>query len=212
MDPSCSFPPTGISTTSDASAEPGDDAAPATLELDFGLARTIEALLFVADRALSASELATVTGASEAEVHLALTELTDHYRLRGIVLLEHRNAFRLVSAPHLAEYCRRLLGLDHRRQPSRAALETLGIVAYRGEATRAEIERVRGVDSDSALATLLARNLIRETGRLDAPGRPAVFTTTDTFLAYFGLTSLDELPELDFAFAPDDSADAPPNV
>ncbi len=199
-------------TNSDASAELDHSAVPATLEGDFGLARTIEALLFVADRALSAVELSTVTGASEAEVRRALAELTEHYQQRGIVLLEHRNAFRLVSSPDLADFCRRLLGLDHRRQPSRAALETLGIVAYRGEATRAEIEHVRGVDSDSALATLLARNLIRESGRLDAPGRPAVFTTTDTFLAYFGLTSLDDLPELDLESPPNESVETTPNA
>ena len=199
-------------TANDASVEPGNDAVPDALEGDFGLARTIEALLFVADRSLSAAEIAGVTGAPEPEVRAALTELTEHYQARGIVLLEHRNAFRLVSAPDLADFCRRLLGLDHRRQPSRAALETLGIVAYRGKATRAEIERVRGVDSDSALATLLSRNLIREAGRLDAPGRPAVFTTTDTFLAYFGLTSLQDLPELDLELGPDEPSDAPPTA
>lgn len=193
-----------MATDSDARTEPNKDAAADSLQGDFGLARTIEGLLFVADRALSAAELGSVTGASEVEVREALRELTEHYRTRGIILLEHRNAFRLVSAPDLADYCRRLLGLDQRRQPSRAALETLGIVAYRGQATRAEIERVRGVDSDSALASLLARNLIREAGRLDAPGRPAVFTTTDTFLAYFGLTSLEELPALDLEFASDE--------
>lgn len=186
-----------MATDSDACPDSDQDAVADRLQGDFGLARTIEGLLFVADRALSAVEIGGVTGASEVEVREALSELIEHYRTRGIILLEHRNAFRLVSAPDLADHCRRLLGLDQRRQPSRAALETLGIVAYRGQATRAEIERVRGVDSDSALASLLARNLLREAGRLDAPGRPAVFTTTDTFLAYFGLTSLDELPELD---------------
>ncbi len=194
----------GMARPSEAGADVDRDLTAEGPEGDFGLARTIEAMLFVADRALSAAEIGTVTGASESEVREALSTLTEHYRTRGVVLIEHRNAFRLVSAPDLADYCRRLLGLDQRRQPSRAALETLGIVAYRGEATRAEIERVRGVDSDSALATLLSRNLIREAGRLDAPGRPAVFTTTDTFLAYFGLTSLDELPELDLQFVPDD--------
>ena len=194
----------GMARPSEAGADVDRDLMAEGPEGDFGLARTIEALLFVADRALSAAEIGTVTGASESEVRESLSTLTEHYRTRGVVLIEHRNAFRLVSAPDLADYCRRLLGLDQRRQPSRAALETLGIVAYRGEATRAEIERVRGVDSDSALATLLSRNLIREAGRLDAPGRPAVFTTTDTFLAYFGLTSLDELPELDLQFVPDD--------
>lgn len=201
-----------MATASDASAEPNRDDIPGGLESDFGLARTIEALLFVADRALSTAEICDVTGASESDVRVALSELTEHYRTRGVILLEHRSACRLVSAPDLADYCRRLLGLDHRRQPSRAALETLGIVAYRGQATRAEIERVRGVDSDSALATLLSRNLIREAGRLDAPGRPAVFTTTDTFLAYFGLRSLDELPELDFDFAPIDRDSESPSV
>lgn len=194
-------------TGRDANAEPGTDSVSDALDGDFGLARTVEALLLVADRALSAAEIAGVTGGSEAEVGVALAGLMEHYRPRGIVLLEHRNAYRLVSAPDLVDVCRRLLGLDQRRQPSRAALETLGIVAYRGKATRAEIERVRGVDSDSALASLLARNLIREAGRLDAPGRPAVFTTTDTFLAYFGLTSLDELPALDLEFAGDESGD-----
>lgn len=192
-------------------AEPIRGTTPETLEGDFGLARTIEGLLFVADRAISVAELASVTGASESDVRVALGNLAAHYQPRGIVLLEHRRAFRLVSAPDLADFCRRLLGLDHRRQPSRAALETLGIVAYRGQATRAEIERVRGVDSDSALANLLSRNLIREAGRLDAPGRPAVFTTTDTFLAYFGLTSLEDLPELDLDFAPEESGDRQPS-
>ena len=201
-----------MATDSDARTEPDRDAVADSLQGDFGLARTVEGLLFVADRALSAAELGGVTGASETEVREALRELTEHYRARGIILLEHRNAFRLVSAPDLADYCRRLLGLDQRRQPSRAALETLGIVAYCGQATRAEIERVRGVDSDSALASLLARNLIREAGRLDAPGRPAVFTTTDTFLAYFGLTSLDELPDLDLEPTLADPDNPTPNV
>lgn len=201
-----------MATDSGARTEPDNDAVGDSLQGDFGLARTIEGLLFVADRALSAADLGSVTGTSEIEVREALSELTEHYRTRGIIVLEHRNAFRLVSAPDLADYCRRLLGLDQRRQPSRAALETLGIVAYRGQATRAEIERVRGVDSDSALASLLARNLIREAGRLDAPGRPTVFTTTDTFLAYFGLTSLDELPAVDLEFASDERFGLPPDA
>lgn len=201
-----------MATSSDTGSGPDKHVVADSLQGDFGLARTIEGLLFVADRALSAAELGGVTGASETEVREALRELSAHYRTRGIILIEHRNAVRLVSAPDLADHCRRLLGLDQRRQPSRAALETLGIVAYRGQATRAEIERVRGVDSDSALASLLARNLIREAARLDAPGRPAVFTTTDTFLAYFGLTSLDELPELKLDFDSDEPERLSPDV
>ena len=157
---------------------------------------TLEGLLFVADRALTLTDLATVTGSTEQEVSAAIHLLQSHYQNRGIIVLYHNDSYRLVSAPDLAQYCRHLLGLDERTRLSRAALETLGIVAYRQGTTRTEIERIRGVDSDSALATLLSRNLIRETGRLEGPGRPAVFATTDTFLTYFGITSLSELPEM----------------
>ena len=169
------------------------DSTPEAIELS----RILEGLLFVADRALTLTDLATVTGSTEPEVSAAMHLLQTHYQNRGIIVLFHNDSYRLVSAPDLAQYCRQLLGLDERTRLSRAALETLGIVAYRQGTTRTEIERIRGVDSDSALATLLSRNLIRETGRLEGPGRPAVFATTDTFLTYFGITSLSELPEMD---------------
>ena len=169
------------------------DSTPEAIELS----RILEGLLFVADRALTLTDLATVTGSTEPEVSAAMHLLQTHYQNRGIIVLYHNDSYRLVSAPDLAQYCRQLLGLDERTRLSRAALETLGIVAYRQGTTRTEIERIRGVDSDSALATLLSRNLIRETGRLEGPGRPAVFATTDTFLTYFGITSLSELPEMD---------------
>ena len=94
-------------------------------------------------------------------------------------------------------FCRRLLGLETRTRLSRAALETLGIIAYRQPVTRSEIEDIRGVDADSALATLLARGLVEEVGRLETPGRPVQFGTSDLFLAYFGIASLRALPELD---------------
>ena len=177
----------------DPQGESGNpDSTPEAIELS----RTLEGLLFVADRALTLTDLATVTGSTEQEVSAAIHLLQAHYQNRGIIVLYHNDSYRLVSAPDLAQYCRHLLGLDERTRLSRAALETLGIVAYRQGTTRTEIERIRGVDSDSALATLLSRNLIRETGRLEGPGRPAVFATTDTFLTYFGITSLSELPEM----------------
>ena len=182
----------------DPQEQTAGDLSPAPEALGLGLSRTVEALLFVADRNLTISNLAIVTGATELDVLAAVRLLQTQYQDRGIILLCHNDSYRLVSAPDLAEHCRRLLGLDQRTRLSRAALETLGIVAYRQGTTRTEIEKIRGVDSDSALATLLSRNLIRETGRLEGPGRPAVFSTTETFLAYFGITSLSELPELDF--------------
>ena len=179
---------------------PSDDAPdtpPPDLSGDLGLGHTIEALLFVADRALSAEELSEVTEAPVADVEATVDDLRAEYRHRGIAILEHRGAYRMVSAAGAAPFCRRLLGLEARTHLSRAGLEALGIVAYRQPVTRAQIEAIRGVNSDSSLATLMARGLIEESGRLDAPGRPMLFGTTDLFLACFGIASLDMLPEVE---------------
>lgn len=175
-----------------AAPEPG----PPEIGGDLGLSRTIEALLFVADRALSPQELSEATDAPLGDVQTAIEVLVRTYDGRGIVIIDHRGSYRMVSAPDLGEFCRRLLGMETRTRLSRAALETLGVIAYRQPVSRVQIERIRGVDSDSPLATLLARSLIEETGRLDAPGRPAQFGTTDVFLAYFGIPSLDALPDV----------------
>ena len=164
---------------------------------DLGLSVVIEALLFVADRPLTVDEIAEITGAPAADVSDSMSRLQDVYADRGIMLLQHADGYRLVSSPRAATFCRRLLGLETRTRLSRAALETLGIIAYRQPVTRSEIENIRGVDADSALATLLARGLVEEVGRLDTPGRPVQFGTSDLFLAYFGISSLSALPELD---------------
>ena len=181
-------------TTPDPANDPGlaDE-----LVDDLGLSVVIEALLFVADRPLTVDDLAEITGAPAADVSESMSRLQDVYADRGIVLLQHADGYRLVSSPRAATFCRRLLGLETRARLSRAALETLGIIAYRQPVTRSEIESIRGVDADSALATLLARGLIEEVGRLDTPGRPVQFGTSDLFLAYFGIPSLSALPELD---------------
>ena len=164
---------------------------------DLGLGVVLEALLFVADHPLTISDMSEITGAPEPDVAQVIETLQETYGNRGIVLLEHTNGYRMVSSPKAALYCRRLLGIETRTRLSRAALETLGIIAYRQPVTRTQIEDVRGVDGDSALATLLSRGLIEETGRLDTPGRPVMFGTSDIFLAYFGITSLADLPDLD---------------
>ena len=164
---------------------------------DLGLSVVIEALLFVADRPLTVDEIAEITGAPAADVSDSMSRLEGIYTDRGIVLLQHADGYRMVSSPRAATFCRRLLGLETRARLSRAALETLGIIAYRQPVTRAKIENIRGVDADSALATLLARGLVEEVGRLDTPGRAMQFGTSDLFLAYFGIASLRALPELD---------------
>lgn len=164
---------------------------------DLGLSVAIEAMLFVADRPLTVTDVAEITGAPKDDIAESLAGLTRTYADRGIVLIQHADGYRLVSSPRAAAYCRRLLGLESRARLSRAALETLGIVAYRQPVTRVQIEDIRGVEADSALATLLARGLVEETGRLNTPGRPVQFGTSDLFLAYFGIPSLAALPELE---------------
>ena len=170
---------------------------------DLGLSRTVEALLFVSDRAITMDEIRSVTGAPPLDIEAALLQLRETYSNRGIRIVEHRGTYRMVSAPEAATHCRKLLGLETRPHLSRAALEVLGVIAYQQPVTRAQIEAIRGVDSDSSLATLLARGLIEEVDRLEAPGRPMLFATTDLFLAHFGISSIDTLPEIDFPPASD---------
>jgi segregation and condensation protein B len=102
----------------------------------------------------------------------------------------------MVTAPEATDHVRRFLGLELSGRLSPAALETLAIVAYRQPVTRAEIENIRGVNSDSVLRTLINRGLIEEQGRLEQVGRPIVYGTTFEFLQQFGLSSTDELPPL----------------
>lgn len=115
---------------------------------------------------------------------------------RGIRLQRHGDQVQLVTAPEAAPAVERFLGLEGAVRLSSAALETLAVIAYRQPVTRAQIEQVRGVSADRAIATLLAHGLIEEVGRLETVGRPALFGTTVEFLEHFGLQSLADLPPL----------------
>lgn len=161
------------------------------------LERTVEALLFVSDRALGAEEIAGVTGEPIAAVEQALQGLVDDYQGRGIRIIVHADKYQMSSAPEAAACCRRLLGLDSGQRLTQASLETLAIVAYRQPVTKAQTDRIRGVDSDSPLSLLLARGLVAPVGRADQVGRPTLYGTTPAFLAYFGIASLGDLPEAD---------------
>jgi segregation and condensation protein B len=108
----------------------------------------------------------------------------------------------MVTAPEATDFVRRFLGLELTSKLSPAALETLAIVAYRQPATRAQIEAVRGVNSDSVLRTLVNRGLVEEVGRLDQAGRPIIYGTTFEFLQQFGLSSVEQLPPLEEVEAP----------
>lgn len=157
----------------------------------------VESLLFAAGRPVSLDELARTLEAQPEEVLEALNRLEHALTGRGIQLQRHRDTVQLVTHPDAASYVRRLLGLAATGRLSTAALEALAIVAYRQPVTRAQIEAIRGVNSDHALSVLQARGLVQEVGRLESVGRPVLYGTTIEFLQTFGLRSLDELPRVD---------------
>ena len=170
---------------------PVDDLPP--LELT---ETALEALLFVAERPLSRREIASLAGVDRATVDQRLGDLEVALAARGIRLLIDGDRVELATAPEGGALIARYVGVDAIRL-SPASLETLAIVAYRQPVTRAAIERIRGVDSDYTVRSLLHRRLIVELGRSDAPGRPFLYGTGFDFLERFGLASLEELPPLD---------------
>jgi segregation and condensation protein B len=172
-----------------AGATPGPGAQRLAVE-------DLEALLFVAEKPLSRREIATVAGVDAETVDATLGDLEVQLRERGIRLIASGERVQLVTSPGAGALIARYIGAEGQRL-SPAALETLAIVAYRQPVTRGAIERIRGVDSDYVVRTLLHRRLVAETGRADTPGRPILYGTGFEFLQRFGLTSLDELPVLD---------------
>jgi len=160
----------------------------------------LEALLFVAERPLARRELGAITGASAETIDARLGDLQVALASRGLRLIVDGERVALATAPEAGRLVGRYVG----REPARlspATLETLAIVAYRQPATKSAIERIRGVDADYAIRSLLHRRLVVELGRTDAPGRPILYGTGMEFLERFGLTSLDDLPIVDAAIA-----------
>jgi segregation and condensation protein B len=158
--------------------------------------RELEALLFVAERPLSRHEIGTLCGIDAERVDALLGDLEVALRERGIRLAVLGDEVRLTTAPETGLLIGRYTGASESRV-SPAAMEALAIVAYRQPVTRGVIERIRGVDSDYVVRSLLHRRLIVEQGRADTPGRPILYATSFEFLERFGLTSLDDLPPLD---------------
>jgi len=157
------------------------------------VAAAVEAVLFVAEKPVSRSELAKTIGAGGKVVSEALAELEDWYAGTGLRLQHEDDDWQIVTAPEQAPYVAAYLGADRLRLSS-AALETLAVVAYRQPVTRAEVESIRGVNCDQTIYTLMSRRLIEELGRREAPGSPFEYGTTWEFLECFGLTSLGALP------------------
>ncbi len=183
-------PATGQATPA---TEPGEPLAPRQL------LAVIESLLFVAGRPLEYAELRKLTGMDEARVREAVGELAQTLERagRGVRVQRMEAAAQMVSAPEHARFVAALLGLPTQVRLTTAALETLSVIAYRQPITRSQIEAIRGVNSDRALASLLQHGLAQEVGRAATVGRPVLFGTTPEFLQQFGLTSLEALPHAD---------------
>ncbi len=158
----------------------------------------IEALLFASGKMVNIKVLCDVTGCEKEDVLEALSTLKQNLieRKSGIQLLEVKESYQLATLEKYYTYICTML--DNRPKPnlSQAAFEVLSIVAYNQNVTRAEMEKIRGVSSDSALNKLLEFNLVEEAGKMDAPGRPMMYRTTDEFLKMFGYNSIKDLPEL----------------
>src|SRR5512136_406147 len=165
-------------------------------EIEMPLSVKLEALLFVAAEPVATAQLAEALDVAPSVVERGLNELDASLANRGLRLQRHAGRVQLTTAPELAELIERFLGLEATSHLSRAALETLAIIAYQQPVTRPQIDAIRGVNSDSMMKSLLSKGLILESGRADGPGRPILYSTTPEFLQHFGLNSILEMPPL----------------
>ena len=163
-------------------------------EDNISLTSLIESVLFVASGPVSMGRLARALETKPAVVRQLLASLEEEYKLRGLRLQWSGSNVQLTSAPESSSVVERFLGLESTTRLSHPALEALAIVAFMQPVPRPQIDQIRGVNTDSSLRTLLNLGLIEEVGRLDSPGRPILYSTTPEFLQYFGLNSLDDLP------------------
>ena len=158
----------------------------------------IEAILFSSGRTVEMRELITTLEIPEEDIIQIIQNMQEEYKRenRGIEIIKMENGYTLCTKKEYYDYIYPLF--DNRAKPniSNAAMETLAIIAYNPKITRAEIESIRGVNSDATIYKLLEYNLIEEAGKSDAPGKPTVYQTTEEFLKTFGISNLDELPEL----------------
>ncbi|MFQ5879369.1 MAG: SMC-Scp complex subunit ScpB [Dehalococcoidia bacterium] len=160
------------------------------------LQAVIESILFVADEPVAVEAVARALGADVGAVADAVDSLARGCHRRGVRLQRTDGAVQMVTAPETAPYVERFLGLDSDRRLSHAALETLAIIAYKQPITRAQVEAIRGVDCERAIATPKGRGLVTEVGRARGPGRPYLLGSTFRFLEHFGLERPEDLPPL----------------
>lgn len=167
---------------------------------DYGQKRIVEALIFASDFPIPVKKLGEILNEiSESEIAGIIEELKEEYSnsQRGFFLNAAAGGFEFVTHPDHAVWVNKLLDKKRNSRLSHASLETVAITAYRQPLTRLDIENIRGVDSGGPLRTLLDRNLILIAGREKSPGRPLIYKTSEDFLRYFGINSLDDLPQME---------------
>ena len=170
----------------------------------------IEAILFAAGHPIEYAKLSEVLGLSVKDVKNMVEAMSEEYNgeksKRGLLLLMYPESCQLATKEEFLPYIREALGIKRGGNLSASTLEALAVVAYNQPVTRAFVDAVRGVDSSYAMTSLIDKGLIESLSRLDAPGRPMLYTTTEKFLRVFGLSSLDDLPETELTPAPAEEA------
>lgn len=163
------------------------------------LESALEGILFAAGEPVGMEQLSKALDVEEETIEKVLDELADYYSFnrRGIRIVRLEDSYQMTTATEFADWIRAALELRKVPQMSRAAMEVLSIIAYYQPVTRAYIEQIRGVDSSATVGLLNERGLIEDCGYLDVPGRPRLFRTTRAFLRTFGISSVDELPQID---------------
>ena len=158
----------------------------------------LEAILFASGDSVELSKLAYCLSLDEKTTKLLLANMIDRYaeENRGVKIIRINDAYQMCTSDDYFEFVSRLIKAPVKKVLSPVLLETLAIIAYKQPVSRAMIEEVRGVDATHAVNKLLEYNLIREAGRLDAPGKPILFATSDEFLKHFGMSGLEDLPRL----------------
>lgn len=158
----------------------------------------IEAILFISGEPVSLDSLRKIIEIDKYNTERLVRDLISDYSLNntGLLILEIAEGFQMVTNPSCAPWVKKLLSTSIPRKLTQSSLETLAIIAYKQPIIKAEIEAIRGVNSDGVVKTLLERRLIKMLGRKEAPGRPLMYGTTNEFLQYFGLKDLSELPTL----------------
>lgn len=154
----------------------------------------IEAILFVSSEPVTVSQLAETLDRKTSDVEVGLKTIQSACTMRGIRLEKNAGRYQFTTAPEASIYIEKFLGLEATARLSRAAIETMTIIAYRQPITRPAIDSIRGVSSDGVLRSLLQKGLVEEEGRAEGPGRPILYGITCDFLQHFGLSSLDDLP------------------